>query len=203
MKVLAVLGLKGGAGKTTMALHWAIEPDITGPVMLLDTDPKGVAASWGSARTEPLPLIHKVKAERIGDIVENIRSADAGLCFIDTAPDTESAAVSAASLAGLVVIPTQASARNIEALRPTVEVVQRSGARAVIVLNAIRSLDAMADEARRVMESYEIPICPTTIAFSTDLPDAMASGRGVQEIDPKGKAASDIMAVWYWVKRRL
>ena len=36
MKVLAVLGVKGGAGKTTLALHWAIEPAMFGPVMLLD-----------------------------------------------------------------------------------------------------------------------------------------------------------------------
>ena len=160
MKVLAVLGVKGGAGKTTLALHWAIEPAMFGPVMLLDTDPQGTAVSWGSTREEPLPLIHKVAADRMGEVVENVREAEAGLCFIDTAPNAESAALAAASLAALVVIPTLASARDLEELASTVAIVRQAEARAVIVVNAIRSMDALADEARKILHSYELPILP-------------------------------------------
>ncbi len=31
----------------------------------------------------------------------------------------------------------------------------------------------------------------------------MIDGRGVQELDAKGKAAAEIKAVWRWIKRRL
>ncbi len=35
------------------------------------------------------------------------------------------------------------------------------------------------------------------------LADALIDGRGVQELDAKGKAAGEIKAVWRWIKRRL
>ena len=35
------------------------------------------------------------------------------------------------------------------------------------------------------------------------LADALIDGRGVQELDAKGKAAAEIKAVWRWIKRRV
>ncbi len=32
---------------------------------------------------------------------------------------------------------------------------------------------------------------------------ALIDGRGVQELDAKGKAAGEIKAVWRWIKRRI
>ena len=61
--------------------------------------------------------------------------------------------MAAASLAALVDIPTLASVRDLEALASTVAVVRRAEARAVIVLNAIRSMDALADAAHKILYS--------------------------------------------------
>ncbi len=33
--------------------------------------------------------------------------------------------------------------------------------------------------------------------------NALIDGRGVQELDAKGKAAGEIKAVWRWIKRRI
>jgi chromosome partitioning protein len=203
MKVLTVLGLQGSAGKTMMALHWAIEPAILGPVVVIDTDPRGTAVAWGEKREEEAPAIHKAEADQLGDTVKDMRKADAGLCVIDTTSDANGAAQSAASLASLVVIPSFASVRDLEQLAPTIKVVQEADARAVIVLNAIRSMDALADEARKILESYELPVCPTPIGYSADLAAALSDGRGVQEVDPKSKPADDILASWFWIKERL
>ena len=44
MKVLTLLAQKGGTGKTTLAVHWAVEAMRGGAhVALIDTDPQGSA----------------------------------------------------------------------------------------------------------------------------------------------------------------
>jgi chromosome partitioning protein len=51
MRVVAILGQKGGSGKTTCAIHLAIAASRQKQkVVLLDLDPQGSAASWGKRR---------------------------------------------------------------------------------------------------------------------------------------------------------
>ncbi len=44
---------------------------------------------------------------------------------------------------------------------------------------------------------------PTAIVQRAALADALIDGRGVQDLDAKGKAAGEIKAVWRWIKRRI
>ncbi len=74
---------------------------------------------------------------------------------------------------------------------------------AVIVINAARPRGSITAEARQALGIYELPICPTAIVNRAALADALIDGRGVQELDAKGKAADEIKAVWRWIKRRL
>jgi chromosome partitioning protein len=48
MRILTIASQKGGAGKTTLAAHLAVEAERTGagPVAVVDTDPQGSLAAW-------------------------------------------------------------------------------------------------------------------------------------------------------------
>lgn len=48
MHVLVLASQKGGAGKTTLSRHLAVEAERAGegPVILIDADPQGGLASW-------------------------------------------------------------------------------------------------------------------------------------------------------------
>ena len=54
MDVISVLAQKGGVGKTTLTLHWAVEAELQryGRVAVVDMDPQGSAASWSQRRLE-------------------------------------------------------------------------------------------------------------------------------------------------------
>ena len=123
--------------------------------------------------------------------------------IIDTAPHVLDTAVGAASAADLVVIPTRPGVMDIEAIDATVDIVQDVEADGVIVINAARPRGSITAEAREMLEIYELPVCPTAIVNRAALADALIDGRGVQELDAKGKATSEIRAVWRWIKRRL
>ncbi|HSF29839.1 MAG TPA: ParA family protein [Candidatus Tectomicrobia bacterium] len=59
MRILAIASQKGGAGKTTLAAHLAVEAERSGagPVAVVDTDPQGSLAAWWNTRDARLPSL--------------------------------------------------------------------------------------------------------------------------------------------------
>ena len=58
MKVIAVVSQKGGAGKTTLALHIAVAAERAGlSAAVLDMDPQGTAERWSEWRKEEPPAV--------------------------------------------------------------------------------------------------------------------------------------------------
>ena len=47
MRTIAIISQKGGAGKTTLAVHLATEAAKTCVALVLDTDPQATANRWG------------------------------------------------------------------------------------------------------------------------------------------------------------
>ena len=57
MQVLVIASQKGGAGKTTLAGHLAVQADLVGagPVALIDTDRQGSLSAWWNVRKAQTP----------------------------------------------------------------------------------------------------------------------------------------------------
>jgi len=211
MKVLSVLAQKGGTGKTTLAINWACCASRGSRVVLIDTDPQRSTTSWGtkSLGREGVPQV--IPPGRLGAIndgglagvLDVCREDDVDLVVIDTAPHAEKPAFAVASLSDLVVIPTRPSVLDLEAIEETVKIVQAVDVPAVIVLNAAPPRSPVTEEARRALTAYGLPICPTVVVQRVALAYALDEGRGVQHLEPKGKAAAEIAATWKWIKRRL
>jgi cellulose biosynthesis protein BcsQ len=69
MRILTIASQKGGAGKTTLAAHLAVEAERTGAgrVAVVDTDPQGSLAAWWNTREAPTPLFTSVEIARLPD----------------------------------------------------------------------------------------------------------------------------------------
>src|ERR1035437_847125 len=120
MKIIAIISQKGGAGKTTLAVHLATAAAAAGhTAAVIDLDPQGTAASWGDRRTAGAPEVISGQAIRIPALVSAARDNGADFLVLDTAPNADQTASLAARAADVVLIPCRPSAFDLEAIETT------------------------------------------------------------------------------------
>src|ERR1035438_8622395 len=84
MKVISVLGQKGGSGKTTLTLSLAVAAfKANKSVAVIDLDPQASACKWGDRRNADPVIICKPPA-RLRNVLATARENGADLVLIDT-----------------------------------------------------------------------------------------------------------------------
>ena len=71
MKIVAIISQKGGAGKTTLAVHLAAAAAKAGyRTAVIDLDPQGTAASWSDRRAAQEPEVISGQAIRLPALIK-------------------------------------------------------------------------------------------------------------------------------------
>lgn len=203
MRTVTLLSQKGGSGKTTLSINLAIAGTLKGKsVVVIDLDPQQSAARWARLRSGDNPVIVSGHGPNVAELVERARSGGADLVIIDTAPKSESAALAAAKLADVVVIPCQPSSLDLDAISDSVNIVQLAKRPAFFVLNNCRASSSLADEAAEALGDYGLPIAPVRIGSRVAFIKSLAEGRGVIEHEPGRTAAAEIAQLYtYTIKQ--
>jgi len=205
MPTIAIISQKGGAGKTTLAVHLAAAAQDAGTIALIvDTDPQATASQWAAWRQDKPPEVIDSPPPRLAVKIRQAREQGAQWIVIDTPPHADSAARAAVEVADLVLIPCRPSAFDLSAIETTAKLVQllRKPAYVVFVAgppNAFR----VYQEAGELVESYGTRPCPLQIPDRAAYRHASAEGRTVMELEPAGKAAEDIRQIYKWVCRQV
>ena len=116
-KTIALLQQKGGSGKTTTSLNIAGSLQELGyKVAICDMDKdKPDAWSWAVKNEQMKDIVHQVDEKSSRDYINGLKSQYDYL-VIDTPPNFQTAALKAALLADLVVIPTAPSGMDLSGL---------------------------------------------------------------------------------------
>ena len=205
MKTIAVISQKGGAGKTTLALHIAVAAEQSGlRTAMLDLDPQGTAEAWASWRKDEPPEVIGAKASMLPRTLQKAAAAGADLVVIDTPPAAQSEARAAAQTADLILIPCRPRPFDLHAIQTTAGLSLDFGKPAFVIFNAGPPRGTVAyTEASEVARMIGFNVAPVHLAERSAFHVATRDGRSAQEIEPEGKAADEVGALWAWLCEQL
>jgi chromosome partitioning protein len=202
MKTIAIISQKGGAGKTTVAIHLAVAAEQHGlKTALFDLDPQASASSWSDKRGTNSPAVVSAQAARLPSLLEQAAPQSADLVIIDSAPNEDSASLAAARAADLILIPCCPAAFDLNAIGTTLNLAVVASKPAFVLLNAVPPLGKVGEEARLALEEGGVMVVAQMLHQLVAYSHAVNDGRTAQELDPKSKAALEIAALFAWVRK--
>jgi chromosome partitioning protein len=203
MPTITMLSQKGGTGKTTLSLHLAVAAEQTGrTAVVIDLDPQASAAAWGDQRGRS-PAVVAVPHGRLAQALDIARSHGADLVIIDTAPNSDQAALVASKAADLVIIPCRPAILDLRAIAASVELARYAQKPAAVVLNGVPTRGPVSDDAELALEVHGLPISPVRVAYRAAYSRSLTTGHVAQEYEPEGKAAEEVGKLYRWTCRQV
>ena len=197
MRIITLASQKGGAGKTTLTRNLAVAAQAAGlKVGLIDTDPQGSLSAWYDRREAETPLLVTLDGD-LDAAVAGLRGAGCGLVIIDTPPSTHPIIKAAMVAADLVCVPVRPSPDDLDAVGPTLDLIDEAGRGFAFVISLARAgTNLLADTYPALAQHGRI--APTVVIDRQDYPKAARDGLGVTEL-AKSAAADEMTALWTWI----
>ena len=208
-RFIAVANLKGGAGKSTIAVNLAGE--LVGKkhtVVLVDADAQGTATYWATAGRLPFP-VEAMPFETARDVkrwAPKVLEIDADYVVIDCPPHVGGATEAAVGIADLVLIPVTASGADLAATLKALNLVHElrnarddGGPACIMVPSKIDTRTALGREIGEVLEQLGERVGPAVhqrVAFV----ESFGQGVWIGDYEPGGPAYEDIEALGAAVK---
>jgi chromosome partitioning protein len=199
-RVIAVAAQKGGAGKTTITAHLAVQANALGqgPVVLADTDPQGSLGQWWCARNDDTLALATLKLEDIAANPAALRNRGAALAIIDTPPALTASIEQVIAIADLIIIPARPSPHDLRAVGATVEMTRRAGKQFLFVVNGAAPRANITAEAVAALSEHG-RVAPVILYQRTDYAASMIDGRTVMETATGGRSAQEIADLWSYI----
>lgn len=193
-QVITIAQQKGGAGKTTLAVHLSIAFMQRGlRVAVIDIDPQGSLTHW-----------HKIRAERFGEDYTGLTFSSLSgwrvasevsrlrrnhdIILIDSPPHVETEARTAIRSADMILIPVQPSPTDLWATQATVNLAKGEKIPMRIVLNRVNPNSKLAEIIAEELSDIAISALGNRVIYAA----ALMEGFGVTEVAPASPAAMEI-----------
>jgi chromosome partitioning protein len=207
MFTIAMIGQKGGGGKTTTGTALAVEAaraDLA--ALIIDLDPQANAANWKDRRQAENPAVVASPVARLKPTLDVARQHGAEFVVIDTPAKSDSAAIDAARAADLVLIPVWPQIYHLETLPALSNLLRVAGdIPTYVILNGLHpQATKQAEEAKAMIaDIYALPVCPVHLCDRAVYADVPSIGKSAQEVDPQGKAAEEVKRLYDFVIQHL
>lgn len=196
MAVIALIGNKGGAGKTTLAINLATVFHQQAATSLFDADPQGSALHW-AAMTEGEHMPFVVDAtEALGDVLREHRERFQHI-VIDCPPQLHSvqtrAALEHCDVAIIPVLPSPLDLWATVAVDDAITEAQRSnpGLRPLLVINQLEPRTRLSRLVREAITELNIPAAETALRRRAVYRASVLEGKSVTQMGQPGAVASD------------
>jgi chromosome partitioning protein len=204
MLTVSLISQKGGAGKSTLALHLATEATSRGlRALLVDLDPQGSAAVWGERRGELPPDVVAEHPANLERALKAAATAGYNLAVLDTAPHADNTATRAARLSDMILIPCRPASFDLEAIGTTLDISKMTGRKALVVINMAPIRSKVVNEAETDIAQRGGTVSPVVIRQRVAFQHCLIDGRTAAEFEPGGPAANELACLYDDMMMRL
>lgn len=209
-KIAAVANLKGGTGKSTIAVNLACELASEGrSVILVDADEQGTASYWIGRGEYPITLKSVAVGENAQAWASQVAGLEADIVVIDAPPQIGETTRAIIAVADLILIPALASTADIMATGKALALVrttrdQRHDDRpkTLLVPSRVDRRTAAGKEIEAVLLEFGEPVAPM-VRQRTAFVDCFSAGRWIGSYARNSDAHVDIQALAAVVRRML
>ena len=202
MKILSVVNRKGGASKSTLAAHLALEATNDGlKTILIDMDPQKTLESWWEKREDDFPALIDVSSNELSDKIIKLKENGFDVCIIDTPGDTTGNAEAGIKAAEIVLIPCKPTPPDLNAVGTTISQVRDKYEKPFffVVSQAPPSSQAHI-QATSVLSEFGA-VAPVAMMTRKAYSDVMGTGESACKINKSAK--DEITSIWGYVKEKL
>lgn len=211
-RIIGLVQVKGGAGRSTIATNLAGELARTATTALLDCDmPQGTSASWAAIREKVRPsdrfIADTVKSHReLVEKVEKLRDK-ADYIILDGPPRIAEVARTILLLADVTLIPIGASAAEVWATNDMLELVNEAKkvrkVDARILWTRFRGYTRLAQElAEEADKVLKLPSMKAVLGYRVAYAEAIGQGLTAAELQD-ANAREEVVRLVVEVKRLL
>lgn len=201
MAVLTVASGSKGAGKSTLASHFAIQAQRAGvdSVVMADTAARGELAAWWNRRTGDKPALSSLGgAARVSEALDRLREMKHTLCVVNTPPVLDEQVEQLLEVSDLVVIPCRPTREDLPMADQVAEITHMLGRKCVFVVSAA-TIGGRMPEAVAVELAKHGTVSPVTVHRRRDFMEAANQGKTVMELDSRGDSAKEMEQLWDYV----
>lgn len=203
-KVIVFASSKGGVGKTTLASAIAVRATQDKYLVgMLDLDPQEGLTRWWARRGEvDNPRVY-TGVDRISDALEALDQVGVGIVVIDTPPALMRSISDAIEAADCVVMPIKASAHDVAATDPALELINAHGKPYVAILNEVFPREGLTRTVREYLEEEGYQLSSSMVARRQAYAASATVGKSGPEVEKGHDCATEIDALWGDILRML
>ena len=203
VRIIAIGGLKGGSGKTTLAVNLACCLAEHNRVRLIDADPQASAREWLSGGSLPLQCDAMPLEDKRGATawIRRVSNLDTDILVIDLPPQTGAATAAALILADLFLVPIAPSSLDLRAAGKALEMLQEArNARAdgkpaaLLVPSKVDRRTGAGREIEAALHEMGEPVAPA-IGLRTAFVDSASGSDWIGGFAPRSIAHQEIAAL--------
>lgn len=196
MPVIAVVGNKGGAGKTTLCVNLAAGLSQQGRVAIIDADPQGSSLQWHDVAEMSDSVSVFASTAALPGLVREL-AGSFGYLIVDCPPSVQAPQTTdVLKAADLALIPVQPSPVDLWA---TVHIENAIGnarvvnpeLKSMLVINQLEARTTLSRVVREALTEISLPVAKTALRRRAVYRNSALEGKTVFQMGARGAAAAE------------